>query len=153
MKTRTFIKHKDTCPKVYPAPRGDIPQPQRSSGSDHKRSHIGPSCGTSWTRSKFLILSRVSIDGDNPPCKQKISDSTYTKAIILHSLMTKKTPQITIETPFIANMSERNCVRTKESEFYKPMRSGGNSQTDRWISSKHWHFHTYNRREIFKALE
>jgi hypothetical protein len=68
-----------TCPKVYPAPRGEIPQPHRSSGSDHRRSHIGPSWGTSWTRSKFRMLSRVSIDGDNPPCKQNISDSTYEK--------------------------------------------------------------------------
>lgn len=35
-----------SCPNVYPAPRGDIPQPHLSSGSDHNRSHIGPSCGT-----------------------------------------------------------------------------------------------------------
>ena len=68
-----------TCPKVYPAPRGEIPQPHRSSGSDHRRSHIGPSWGTSWTRSKLRMLSRVSMDGDNPPCKQNISDSTYEK--------------------------------------------------------------------------
>lgn len=54
-----------------------MPQPQRSSGSDHKRSHIGPSWGTSWTRSKLRMLSRVSIDGDSPPCKQNISDSTF----------------------------------------------------------------------------
>lgn len=70
------VYSKSTWPKVYPAPRGDIPQPQRSSGSDHKRSHMAPSWGTSWTRSKLLTLSRVSIDGDSPPCKQKISDST-----------------------------------------------------------------------------
>ena len=31
-----------TCPKVYPAPRGEMPQPPRSSGSDQRRSHIGP---------------------------------------------------------------------------------------------------------------
>lgn len=38
-----------TCCAVprSPAPRGEMPQPQRSSGSDHSRSHIGPSCGTS----------------------------------------------------------------------------------------------------------
>lgn len=65
-----------TWPKVYPAPRGEIPQPHRSSGSDHKRSHMGPSWGTSWTRSKFRMLSRVSMDGDSPPCRQNISDST-----------------------------------------------------------------------------
>lgn len=66
-----------TWPKVYPAPLGDIPQPQRSSGSDHKRSHMGPSWGTSWTRSKLRMLSRVSMDGDNPPWRQNISDSTF----------------------------------------------------------------------------
>jgi len=65
-----------TWPNVYPAPRGEMPQPHRSSGSDHNKSHIGPSWGTSWTRSKFLMLSRVSIDGDNPPWRQNISDST-----------------------------------------------------------------------------
>ena len=32
-----------SCPKVYPAPRGEIPQPQRSSGSDQTKSHMGPS--------------------------------------------------------------------------------------------------------------
>ena len=32
-------------PNVYPAPRGDIPQPARSSGSDQRRSHIGPYSG------------------------------------------------------------------------------------------------------------
>ncbi|BAS86936.1 Os03g0805350 [Oryza sativa Japonica Group] len=58
-------------------PRGEIPQPHRSSGSDHRRSHMGPSWGTSWTRSKLRMLSSVSMDGDNPPCRQNISDSTY----------------------------------------------------------------------------
>lgn len=32
-----------TWPKVYPAPRGEIPQPHLSSGSDHNKSHMGPS--------------------------------------------------------------------------------------------------------------
>lgn len=44
----------------------------RSSGSDHTKSHMGPSCGTSCTRSKSRAWSRVSIDGERPPCKQKI---------------------------------------------------------------------------------
>lgn len=70
------VKYIVTWPKVYPAPRGETPQPHLSSGSDHNRSHIGPSWGTSWKRSKFLILSRVSIVGESPPCKQNISDST-----------------------------------------------------------------------------
>ena len=34
-------------PKVYPAPLGEIPHPHLSSGSDHNKSHIGPSWGTS----------------------------------------------------------------------------------------------------------
>lgn len=76
-----------TWPKVYPAPRGEIPQPHRSSGSDHKRSHMGPSWGTSWTRSKFRMLSRVSMDGDSPPCRQNISDSTYKFILLINCLI------------------------------------------------------------------
>jgi hypothetical protein len=40
--------------------------------SDQRRSHIGPSWGTSWIRSIDRIWSSVSIDGESPPCKQKI---------------------------------------------------------------------------------
>ena len=32
-----------SSPNVYPAPRDEVPQPLRSSGSDHRRSAIGPS--------------------------------------------------------------------------------------------------------------
>lgn len=81
-----------TWPKVYPAPLGEIPQPQRSSGSDHRRSHMGPSWGTSCTRSKLRMLSRVSMDGDNPPWRQNISDSTC-----------KSEEYVTSETLFIEN--------------------------------------------------
>jgi hypothetical protein len=42
-KRNTNIKNNHT--KTH---RGEMPQPQRSSGSDHTRSHMGPSCGTSW---------------------------------------------------------------------------------------------------------
>jgi len=63
-------------PKVYPAPLGDIPQPPLSSGSDHNKSHMGPSWGTSYILSKALISSRVSVDGDNPPWRQKNEFST-----------------------------------------------------------------------------
>lgn len=66
-----------SCPNVYPAPRGLIPQPHLSSGSDHNKSHMGPSCGTSWILSIDLIWSSVSIDGDNPPCRQKILPSAH----------------------------------------------------------------------------
>lgn len=54
-----------------------MPHPQRSSGSDQSRSHIGPSWGTSWTRSKSRMWSNESMLGERPPCKQKISDSTW----------------------------------------------------------------------------
>ncbi len=63
-------------PKVYPAPLGFMPQPDLSSGSDHKRSHMGPSCGTSWILLSDLMLSRVSIDGERPPWRQKKEFST-----------------------------------------------------------------------------
>ncbi|KAG9340949.1 hypothetical protein JZ751_020142 [Albula glossodonta] len=36
-----------SCPKVYPAPLGEMPQPPRSSGSDHSKSHMGP-----WIRAQ-----------------------------------------------------------------------------------------------------
>ena len=63
-------------PNVYPAPLGEIPQPPLSSGSDHNKSHIGPSCGTSCILSRALISSRESVDGDKPPCRQKNEFST-----------------------------------------------------------------------------
>ena len=86
-----------SLPNVYPAPRGEMPlrkhecqatllrsriindacvcgtcQPARSSGSDHSRSHMGPSCGTSWMRSSARTWSSESMLGDRPPCRQKI---------------------------------------------------------------------------------
>lgn len=42
------------------------------SGSDQRRSHIGPSWGTSCLRSMDRIWSSVWMDGDRPPCTQKI---------------------------------------------------------------------------------
>ncbi|KAL1847677.1 hypothetical protein VTK73DRAFT_10296 [Phialemonium thermophilum] len=57
-------------PKRKPAPRGERPQPSISSGSDHRRSHMAPSCGTSCLRSSRRILSTVSISGLSPPCTQ-----------------------------------------------------------------------------------
>ena len=36
-----------SAPKVYPAPLYEIPHPALSSGSDHNKSQIGPSCGAS----------------------------------------------------------------------------------------------------------
>jgi len=44
------------------------------SGSDQSRSHMGPSWGISCTLSNCLILSRVSRDGDSPPCRENICD-------------------------------------------------------------------------------
>ena len=47
-------------PNVYPAPRGEIPQPPLSSGSDHSRSHIGPCTKIDakaqyiWLRANFM---------------------------------------------------------------------------------------------------
>ena len=53
-----------------------IQQPYLSSGSDHRRSHIGPSCGTSWIRSNARMWSSESTFGDRPPCNEKIWFST-----------------------------------------------------------------------------
>lgn len=54
-------------PNKYPAPLGDTDHPVMSSGSLHIRSHIAPSCGTSYFLSIALISSSVLIEGDNPP--------------------------------------------------------------------------------------
>ena len=43
-----------TWPNVYPAPLGEMPQPPLSSGSLQRRSHMGPSWGTSCRRSRAL---------------------------------------------------------------------------------------------------
>src|SRR3569833_1768810 len=59
-----------SAPNKKPAPRGDRPQPSISSGSDHSRSHMAPSCGTSCLRSSSRILSTVSMSGLRPPCTQ-----------------------------------------------------------------------------------
>lgn len=47
-------------PNWYPAPRGLSPHPSISSGSDHIKSHIAPSCGTSCLRSITRIWVVVS---------------------------------------------------------------------------------------------
>ena len=41
-------------PNVYPAPRGEMPHPPLSSGSDHSRSHMGPWI-TRTKRSDILV--------------------------------------------------------------------------------------------------
>lgn len=38
---------------------------------------MGPSCGTSWMRSIERMWSSVSIEGDRPPCRQKICDAKH----------------------------------------------------------------------------
>jgi len=66
-----------SLPNRYPAPLGEIPQAEVIlSGSDHSKSHIGPSCGTSYVLSKCLILSKVSKLGESPPCNENIFPST-----------------------------------------------------------------------------
>lgn len=52
------------------------PPPPSPSGSDQSRSHMGPSWGTSCFRSIVRIWSRVWIDGERPPCTQKIYGAT-----------------------------------------------------------------------------
>ena len=63
-------------PNRYPAPLGDTPHPWVSSGSDHRRSHMGPSWGTSCFRSMVRIWSRVWMLGERPPCTQNICEKS-----------------------------------------------------------------------------
>lgn len=46
------------------------------SGSDQRRSHMGPSWGTSCLRSMVRIWSSVWMEGERPPCTQKICGDT-----------------------------------------------------------------------------
>src|SRR5277367_3908009 len=62
-----------SAPKRKPAPRGERPQPSISSGSDHSRSHMAPSWGTSCLRSMRRILSTVSMRGLSPPRTQRMA--------------------------------------------------------------------------------
>lgn len=57
-------------PNKNPAPRGDNAHPYISSGSLHNKSHIAPSCGTSYFRSSALTSSIALTVGDKPPCTQ-----------------------------------------------------------------------------------
>lgn len=55
--------------KLKVTPAQVLPSP---SGSDHRRSHMGPSWGTSCFRSIVRIWSKVWMEGERPPCTQKI---------------------------------------------------------------------------------
>lgn len=68
--------HKTRRRVILLAPRASHTYTHLSSGSDQTRSHIGPSWGTSCTRSKSLAWSRVSIEGERPPWRQKIRSAT-----------------------------------------------------------------------------
>ena len=64
-----------TWPNVYPAPLGEMPQPPLSSGSLQRRSHMGPSWGTSCRRSRalderFLLCSPNNLRSINTWCDQ-----------------------------------------------------------------------------------
>ena len=59
---------------THPAPRGEgrhPVMPMFGSGSDQRRSQIGPSFGTSPARSSSRTSSMDESDGERPPCKQK----------------------------------------------------------------------------------
>jgi len=78
VKLFVWLNYSDiSFPNKYPAPLGEIPHPLVIlSGSDHKRSQIGPSWGTSYFLSNLLISSILSKEGERPPCKEKIEFST-----------------------------------------------------------------------------
>lgn len=61
------------------------------SGSDHSKSHIGPSCGTSCFLSIARIWSSVCIEGDNPPCTQNICVKQQDKLIVIKSCTDNQT--------------------------------------------------------------
>lgn len=66
-------KSNSTAPNKKPAPRGLSLKPTAaSSGSLHSKSDPAPFYGTYWTLVKSLISFKVFIDGESPPCRQKI---------------------------------------------------------------------------------
>ena len=71
----SFLIKTISPPNKNPAPLGLILHPLISSGSLHIKSHIAPSCGTSYFLSIVFISSIVSKDGDNPPWTQNILSS------------------------------------------------------------------------------
>lgn len=65
-----------SCPNVQPALGGEISHRPWSSGSDHYRSHNGPSCGTSCKWLKALVWASESRNGEGPPWRLNICPST-----------------------------------------------------------------------------
>ena len=51
-------------PKVYPAPRGEMPHPPLSSGSDHSKSHMGP-----WHRERTWSKFQPNFHVQQMQCK------------------------------------------------------------------------------------
>jgi len=74
-----------SAPHVQPAPLGLTPHPAlASSGSLQSKSHIAPSCGTSWNLFNYLIYSTDSIAGESPPCEQKILNLKLRRLLIIN---------------------------------------------------------------------
>lgn len=74
---------------------------QIPSGSDHRRSHMGPSWGTSCFLSMVLIWSSVWMDGDKPPCTQKI----YTNRKALITVMDRTTLPNRVEEMYVSSVA------------------------------------------------
>lgn len=103
---------------------------------------MGPSCGTSCTRSKLRMLSRVSIDGDNPPWRQNISDSTYKREIINHfrniTLSTSQKPSCNMWTA--TNwVAFREAYRARKEELAsEEARYGNINNWKRILQNRHY---------------
>ena len=71
-----------SCPKVYPVPQGEIPQPPRSSGPDQSRSHIGPSRGISSNLSSIVrgVDTRTqNLRADKRPDRQPVQSAAISR--------------------------------------------------------------------------
>lgn len=123
-------------------------QTHLSSGSLQTKSHMGPSCGTSCTRSKCLAWSSVSIDGLRPPWRQKICTrmwggggriiyyaSTNQRARRSHAALAS-TPQINglEDTPISFESSSR--VLPQQGPFHLRSRLATYRSADFWSTAE-----------------
>ena len=90
---------------------------------------MGPSWGTSWMRSRALMWSRVSIEGDRPPCRQKIWPST--RAVWSRNCYLVSSVSLSRGTSFLM------CFFSPSVSIKRKFLPMGNNQTGRWSISTH----------------
>lgn len=91
------------------------------------------SCGTSCRRSRARMWSRVSMEGDKPPCRQKIWKKCETLCV-KGTNAPAQTHQNNSDLPLLKNI--------KLVPVRPPARWAADSRTGLWSTSRHWHCRT-----------